>query len=659
MYKILIIACVFFSFGAYAQDFSYGDIEDSEQSFSKSTLDSNANAIYLNEYGTSRFIFDSQTGNMKLVHDYHARIKIFNKDGAKSADIVVPLYRYGTGNDQQEYISNLTASTFNYANGSYNESVLNKNNIFRENKNKYVTLVKFTLPNIKDNSIIEYKYTIESPYLFNYRTWEFQTDIPKLKSTYIAYIPSNYNYNVTLRGFYKLSDSKAEISRECLRVSGVDMDCSKLTYTMNYIPAFIEEEYMTSAANYKSAIYFELAEVFYLNGSRKKYTSTWKDVEMQLVDDKNFGGHLKRKDVFKDIVPNITKDASTELEKAKAIFDYIKKQIKWNNIYSKYGDESIKSVLESRSGNSAEINLSLIAALSAANIDVEAVILSTRDNGMVSKINPVISEFNYVIAKANIDGESYLLDATEPLIQFGLLPLRCVNDQGRVINLKKPSYWIDLKANKKSTSVHFFNGKLGKDGKITGKLTSSSNGYDALSTRKNIKKYSSLDEYVEKLEEKLSGIKIKDFSIKNIDSIDLLMEEEYQLEFTVQNMQNADQSYFSPFFINPIKKNPFKLKERNYPVDLGAQYEERTTINLELPENYKVKETPKEIAVSLPNNGGRYLLQTTVNDGSMMISQVFTLNKPIYSAEEYFALKEFYNRIIQAQKTEILLTKAK
>lgn len=656
MRKILIIALLAFPFYTIAQDFEFGKLTNEDHTFDRKKIDSNANATFLNEYGTTRFSFDSETGHMKLHHEYHARIKIFNKSGFDAANIIIPVYKNGNGNDQQEFISNIKASTFNYENGKFEEAAMNNKAVFTEEKSKYLSLTKFTLPNIKENSIIEYSYTIETPYLFNFKTWHFQSDIPKVNSTYVAFIPANYKYNVSLRGYYKLTDNKAELARECLRVVGREMDCSKLTYNMKNVPAFIEEDYMTSPNNYKSAIYFELEEVHYLNGSSQKYTKSWKDIDYELTSNKDFGGQMKRKDVFKPIIPNIIVNLDNDLDKAKAIFEYIKKQIRWNNYYGKYSETSVKEVIERRSGNVADINFALISALSAAGLDVEAVILSTRENGIVNKLYPIMSDFNYVIAKVNIADNSYLLDASEPLAPFGLLPLRCINDQGRVISLKKPSYWIDLKAAKKSSTIHNLTGIMTEDGKIKGTITSFSAGFDALKLRKEIKKYSSVDEYVEKLDERLTNIKIKKFKISNLDSVENTVTEQYEVEFNVGNAEQSS-SYFNPFFINPIRKNPFKLNERNYPVDLGAASEERISINITLPEKYQLKEQPKDVSIALPNQGGRYILQTSINDNNLTVNQQLSFNKAIYTSEEYYYLKEFYNRIIQAQKTDVLITK--
>jgi hypothetical protein len=426
---------------------------------------------------------------------------------------------------------------------------------------------------------------------------------------------------------------------------------------MKNVPAFIEEDNMTAPSNFKSAIYFELSDVQNLNGSKTSYTKSWKDIDYELSSDKSLGSQMKRKDVFKELIPTLTKDATDDLSKAKSIYNYIKKQIKWNNYYGKYSEEGIKKSLDTRSGNVADINLALVAALSAANLDAEAVILSTRDNGTVNKLFPVMSDFNYLVAKVNIGETSYLLDATEPLLPFGLLPLRCINDQGRVINLKKPSYWIDLKASQKNTTSYVLSGKLTPEGKIIGTLNTYTQGYAAYNKRKEILRHTSADEFVEKLDERLPRVKIMEHQIIGLDSVENSLIEKYEVEFTVTDGSNKEQFYFSPFFINMISKNPFNLSERNYPVDLGAASDERIIVNLSLSDKFELLEKPKDMAIGLPNSGGKYLLKTIMENQNITINQILQFNNAIYQPEEYLSLKEFYSKIIQNQKSEILLKK--
>jgi len=657
MRKISLLFIFSFSLlTTYAQNFNFGAITLDDVEFDRNKIDSNANAVVLKEFGTASVQISDRTGSTELVFEYHVKIKIFNKEGYNQANITIPTYKDGT---REELISAVRASTFNYENGRFVESEMDKKSIFTENKSKYTVLTKFTLPNIKNGSVIEYSYRLESPNLFNFKTWEFQSDIPKVYSEYLVYIPAIYNYNVSLRGFNKLSDTKSELSRECMRINGTPIDCSKIWYIMKNIPAFVEEDYMTAASNFKSAIYFELSEQHMLTGSTQKYTKTWRDIDYDLTGEKSLGAQMKRKDLFKDVMPTILKNSTDDLSKAKAIFEYIKKQIKWNRYYGKYSEDNIKKALDMHSGNVADVNLSLISALSAANLDAEAVILSTRDNGIVNKLFPVMSNFNYLIAKVNIEGKSYLLDASEPLAPFGLLPLRCINDQGRVINLKKPSYWIDLVAGQKTSTSYIMEGKLEADGKIKGTITTHSTGYAALNKRTEIKKYNSPEEYVEKLDERLPRIQILKQQIKNIDSIENTLTEIYEVEFSPIANASKDDLFFNPFFINPVSKNPFNLNERTYPVDLAAASDERVIINIALPGKYEMTEKPNDLAIGLPNSSGRYLLKTLVEDNRFLFSQILQFNKAIYQPEEYPYLKEFYSKIIQNQKADVLLKKAK
>lgn len=652
----LLLSFSFFVINAFAQNFPFGAVTFDDNNFDRNKIDSNANAVVLKEFGTSSIQISDRTGSFELIFEYHVKIKLYSKEGFKKANVVIPIYKDGT---REEFLNTIKASTFNFENGRFVETEMDKKAIFTEIKSRYWASTKFTLPNIKEGSIIEYSYRLESPNLFNFKTWEFQSDIPKVYSEYLAYIPAVYNYNVSLRGFYKLSNNKSEIARECLRVNGVPIDCSKIWYVMKDVPAFVEENYMTAASNFKSAIYFELSDWQMPDGRRQIYSKTWKDVDYELTSEKTLGSQMRRKDLFKETIPTITKSATDDLSKAKAVYEYIKKQIKWNNYYGTRSEDIIKKALDMRSGNVADINLSLIAALSAANLDTEAVILSTRDNGTVNKLYPIITDFNYLVAKVNIGDKSYLLDATDPLLPFGLLPLRCVNDQGRVINLKKASYWIDLTAFQKSTSSYIMDAKLNADGKITGTITIHNTGYEALNKRKEIKKYNSIDEYVEKLDERLPKLQILKHNIINIDSVEKTLTEIYQIDFSPMGSLGNDELNFSPFFINPIVKNPFNLNERTYPVDLGAASEERIIISIALPGKFDVKEKPKDLAIALPNSGGRYLLKTNIDDNLVTFSQILQLSKAIYQAEEYPYLKEFYSKIIQNQKSDLLLKKVK
>ncbi len=639
-----------------AQTFDFGKVSISD--FSRTDLDSSANAIVLNEFGRSSVFVDDYDNRIKLQHEYHVLIRINNKEGFKKANFEIPSYKRGSY--VRDYFDELKAVTYNLENGRIEKTELENKKVFKENYSAYLDLNKFTLPNIKEGSIIEVSYRTLEQDLFNFKTWEFQDDIPKIQSQYIAIIPASFTYNVVLRGPYKLSDQKGEVLKEYIFLDGLRMDCSKLTYSMKNIPAFVEEDYMTSPTNFKSAIYYELESIYYPStGSKKTFSKTWKDVDTDLMNEKAFGGQLKKTDLFKTSLATILSPTDTKLEKAKKIYSYINKQIKWNNYLGKYAEVGIEKALEKRTGNIGDINLALVTALLAADLEAYPIILSTRRNGTPNALFPVLSDFDYIIACVDIDGIKYKLDASNSYLPFGELPLQCLNERGRIIYSKKSSDWYPLTAEESSDVNYLLEGTLNDQFKIKGKLTISSKGNKALLKRQHIAKFNSLEEYWEKLDEEMPNITLTKSSIQNLEDIDQLLIEEFDVTMDVSKQMGQDVLVLAPNIIDRISYNPFKAQERTYPVDMGFKSKALYSIKLTIPDQYEIVEKPQNASLALPESAAKYRYVTQVNGNQLEILQSLVFNKPVFSVDEYFSLKELYSRIIQQQKLDIKLTDKK
>lgn len=635
-----------------AQTFDFGKVSISD--FSRTDLDSNANAIVLNEFGRSSVFVDDYDNRVKLQHEYHVLIRINNKEGFKKANFEIPSYKRGSY--VRDYFDELKAVTYNLENGRIEKTELENKKVFKENYSAYLDLNKFTLPNIKEGSIIEVSYRTLEQDLFNFKTWEFQDDIPKIQSQYIAIIPASFAYNVVLRGPYKLTDQKAEALKEYIFLDGLRMDCSKLTYTMKNIPAFVEEDYMTSPTNFKSAIYYELESIFYPStGSKKTFSKTWKDVDTDLMNEKTFGGQLKKTDLFKANLATLLLPTDTKLEKAKKIYNYINKQIKWNNYLGKYAETGIEKALEKRTGNIGDINLALVTALLAADLEAYPIILSTRRNGTPNGLFPVLSDFDYVIACVDVDGVKYKLDASNSYLPFGELPLQCLNERGRIIYSKKSSDWFPLTVEESSDVNYVLEGALDEQSKIKGKLTISSRGNKAFLKRQHIAKFNSLEEYWEKLDEEMPNVTLTKSSIQNLEEIDQLLIEEFDVIVDVTKQMGQDILLLAPNIIDRISYNPFKAQERTYPVDMGFKSKTLYSVKLTIPDHYEIVEKPQNASLALPESTAKYRYVTQINGNQLEILQSLAFNKPIFSVDEYFSLKELYSRIIQQQKLDIKL----
>lgn len=642
---LVVSSTIAFSQGNFKYGATYKDLAATYPN------DTTAVAVVIDEFGESRF---DNTGENNLLFIYHIKIKILKQAGTSFGNVEIPLWRDGA---QIETVRDIKATSYRVVNGSMVATELEYKTILTENFNKSLTLKKFVIPNVTVGSVIEYSYELETPFVFNFKQWDFQTVIPKLHSEYWALIPANYIYNITLRGFLTLNKNKSEVVRDCYKPGGYSSDCSKLMWGMNNVPAFKEEEYMTAAKNFISAIYFELSEYHSFTGQKRKITKEWKDIAQDMKQKEWFGAEIKKVDgvVDQDLDPLI-KGITDPLEKAKIIHAFVRDWYIWDGKTTKYAEDGLRKAYEQKKGSSGDINLTLIGALKYARLDVEPVILSTRSNGLVNTLYPVISDFNYVIAKLNIGDKVYLLDATDDYSPFGMLPERCLNGQGRVLN-DKETYWLDLKPTDKEKTVIVGNFKLGSDGMLRGKLQVSSFGYSAVDTRKNIQTAGGDKDYIKKLSSSWHDITVDKFEIVNMDDLTKPLIIDIDLEMTVFD-EAPSSILFNPNLANNWDENPFKSTERLYPVDFGAPLDQTVILNFELPEKYKIEELPERVALSLPNNGGRFIYEVSLPaEGKMSVTSSLLVGKPVFSSQEYHYLKEIFSRVVAAYRTEIVLTR--
>jgi ribosomal protein L21E len=653
--KTLNLSCLLVLFASFiqAQDVPFAPVSMAEILNNKYVRDTSASAVVLREFGEA-FI---ENGDYHLIFRYHARIKILKKNGLDHANIEIPLYKQD--NNIEKLIS-VRASSFNLENNRVTEEVLQDKDIFMESVNKYWNQKKFAIPNVRVGSVIDFSYSIESPFIYNFRTWEFQSDTPKMESEFWASLPGIYVYNITLKGYLKLTRNESRIVPKCLGDGATaSADCALTKFGMKNIPAFVEEDYMTSKKNFLSSIHFELSEIHRFNGSIDKVTKEWKDAEQELRQESRFGIQLKRGKDIGEQVKALIENESDELAKAKKVYEFIKGWYLWNETYGKYSEFGIKKAFDGKTGNVGDINLSLIAAMRFAGLNVEPVILSTRENGLPIEVHPVLSDFNYVIAKVNIGDQVYLADATEKYYPFGILPERCINGKGRVMAERAESYWIELKAAEKRKTLSVLTLKLEKDGIMRGSLQTTFIGYDAVNKRQEIQSFTAQQDYINDLKNVLSQyqVEVTGFQLDDVADMGKPLKRLLNIEIRAYDNLEVKDFLFNPFILEKWTENPFKSKERQYPVDFGIPLDRVTVFNLEYPAEFEVLNIPEKVALALPNSGGRFIYQASNQDNKLSMNHSLMINKPVFTSSEYQYLKELFNMIIQVQNGELIFRK--
>jgi hypothetical protein len=135
------------------------------------------------------------------------------------------------------------------------------------------------------------------------------------------------------------------------------------------------------------------------------------------------------------------------------------------------------------------------------------------------------------------------------------------------------------------------NYSIDSNGVISGKLRKQQSDYNAMLFRDNVNSVEE-DAYLEKLENTNSKIEIKDYSRVNEENLTLPVMETYS--FTGSNLCEyiGGKIYLSPMLFFTNTKNPFNQESRAYPIDYSFPFSEKYTINVQIPDGYKVEQMP-------------------------------------------------------------------
>lgn len=649
MKQSIFVVLLFFSISLSAQkEVEFGELSNFHKNFTTYEKDTTASAVCLYEKGKN--FFEVRKGYVRLVTQYHGIIKILKSEGFEHADIEIPYYH----NDKSaEKVQKIRAFTYN--DGA--KMGLGKENIFEVDLSDRWSAKRFTFPNIKVGSVLEYTYETESPFIFNLTGWGFQSDIPKVYSEYNAEIPGNYVYNRSMKGGFQLDINEADIKRNCFSIpsSNNNADCEVLKYAMNNIPAFSEDEqFMLAKDNYISKLEFELSEYRGFDGKTDKYTKTWKDVDKEFKNDKDIGTQLRKKNFFESHVPENLLAEGDELTRARNIFLFVQNHYTWNEKYGLWRNNRVKKAFSEKIGSAAEINITLINLLNAANIDVEMMLLATRERGLPNKTHPVMDDFNYLVAKAEIGGKTYLLDATEDEVPFGMIPYRCLNYFGRVMDFHNESYWYDIKlTNQNKRTVRAQITLDPENEKVFGMFDDISLGYESIFQKKKIASMSNED-FLEEIENNSGGdIQVMSHEIKANNPSKSLLSQRFQFE--TEDLGQSGTLYFNPFLIRFFKTNPFVSEERHFPIDFGYERNYGFSATIKIPDDYKIKDLPESLNLALPQDSGLLRFKCSENNGLISIFFDLKLNATQYTSDAYGYVKTFFAKAVDIQKQSLIV----
>lgn len=645
----LLLTGKLYSQEKYTEEF--GRVTQHEMTMKEYENDNDAEALVIYELGQNYFHGDDNRGFL-LVKRKSFKIKILKQAGIEYANIEIPYYVDNNHNGFEE-IRNVEARTYNYENGALTKTEFDPKKIYDEKINEKWNMKKFAMPDVKEGSVIEVKYEIVTPFYFNMGEWTFQKRIPVVHSKLEYRAIPYYEYTFHAKGISKLDEYSSNVINNDIRFGRLLYREVNYIFGLRDIPAFRDEEFISSAKDYMISLNFQISKYNFPRGGSKEIMTTWPEMIKSFSKSDNFGKYIKNaQKESKKILPDLNLTSLTPLEQAKAISSYVKETYNWNGFNDKYAIISLSDFMKQKKGNAGNINLMLIGLLQGASIDAKPIVLSTRQHGAVSKDHPFEHFFNYVIAEVTIDNEKFYIDATEPLLSFDELPERCIHVEGLVIDAdsKEERWIITSQETLASTAKKFDIRLLPAENKMDVQAEYVSFGYNAYNYRSiYLGKPENLQNYLQKR----NNIEAKD-KIQIPDN-DLDESFDFSFSFDMPLESTTDKIFVKPFCNLSITDNPFKQTSRSLPVDLLYFRGETYSSVIEIPEGYKVEYLPRKSEINNKIISLNYLAQEV--DGKIEVKAGYKMNKNMYAANEYLVIKNILTSMIQRFSEMIVLVK--
>lgn len=610
--------CLFIltSFIANCQSYKFGEVSIDEVSAEKDYKFPEADAVVL--YRS----VEVQVGSYVVVKE---RYKILTENGYNYATISIPYPN----------VQKVEGATYNLVNGQVEKTELDRKLVFEDEVVKGVKIRKFTFPKVSVGSVLELTYKATRATISDI---DMQYDIPIKRLNLIIRNNTETNYRIL------------QNPRSYLLVTR-KQNGKTTSITATDIAPLESESYVYDMDLFRSKIQFKFTG---FEGYLK--LSSFQDIGKFLLELDDFQRSFKEVKSYEDELQELLGEEKDQEKQSKLIYDYLKKEIKWNERYGIISDNnSSRDTFKKKEGDNVDVNGLFISMLRSVGIEADPVLVSTKANGV--PVTPSIEAFNYVLASAVINGKREVFDIAQDDSSYRMIAEKLLNWQGYVLKDKNNLFWIDLTKTAYSSKDTMINVTIDEDLIVNGDAKEKSTGHYSME----------IQSYIEDLSEKniknivpyeASNCTIEDVIIDENDKVDNVTTVSFNFEMENIVDEIGDKLYVSPMFFMGLDENPFLKDERKYPIDFGFPKRNRGIIRVSIPEGYSVESIPESISIGLPDNLGSFSLNLSQNGNFIQIASKYEINTSVFPFDRYLDLKAFFKARIEKESEKIVFVKS-
>lgn len=388
-------------------------------------------------------------------------------------------------------------------------------------------------------------------------------------------------------------------------------------------------------------------------------------VSGDISDWKSFGdfqyGLLKGRDqlppAIKNKVTELTKDAPTDREKVKRIYDYLAETTRYVSIQLGIGGFQpmpASEVFSTGFGDCKALTNYMMAMLKELNIPSHYTIISTNRRYLLKNFASA-NQMNHVILQVPLPGDTLWLECTNPQFPFGYVHNTIAGHDA--ILLKETGgelYTLPTYPDSLNMENHNIKITLSESGKVTAKVDYSAHLFQ----------YQSMIGFTkttpkEQIDYLRRNIKVTQAKVSNVNytenkesypSINILYDVESE-----QYGSKTGNRLFIP--VNPFREGFGKLtdKDRKNDIFINYGYNDNDIITIQIPENYSIESLPKPVV--LMKEYGTFMSVVQVEENGIKIIQKLHMRPGKYDKSRYSEFVQFCKGVTDNYGGKIILKK--
>jgi hypothetical protein len=610
-----------------------GEYTEAEKSITECPFDKEADAVVI--FDEARADHDDQ---YKLIYTRRTRLKILKPKGIHYGDVSIRYY----SKDDAEYIGDIEAYTYNPKSAPDIKKVP-QSAIYRQKVNDRWSVVKIAMPDVQPGTIIEYKYITTAKSYSYLDDWYFQGELPVMHSHFSLVVMPNYEFTYRV---YKSDHLPIVIKKE--------KEGGRIYFEMNEIAGLRDEPFMDAEKDYLQHIEFQMSGYAGTFGGTTRYMTTWDEVTREIMSNPSYGLQLNKNIPVGQEWLTKVKAISPAYERMAAVYSFVYKNVNWNGTGGLAAVDGVKEAWEKKQGSSGDVNLLLINLLKEAGLEVYPLLVSERGHGKVNADYPFVDQFNKTMACVLIDNKKYVLDAAGPYTPPFMTPFSVINTKAFLVNKKKGGIITLAETEKKDRNFVNIQASIDDNGAMTGKAFIQSNEYARLTRMRAWQRDKDRfkENYYTTYE---AGLKVDSLQIQNMDNDSMALEQ--QFNFSTPPIASGDYKLVNLNLFTGIAKNPFISDIRFTNIDFGCLQSHTVLENIALPASLKIETLPKNLRMIMPDTSITFMRYMEVKDNELRVKYEINFTRPVFTADEYEYVKEFYKKMASIMNEQIVLRK--